>query len=156
MASTGEPHFLICVRRGLWGTEGLPLRNWFPDDMLAFIIDKKIAGLAKVTGKCFYAEDPVWSNGLFPHRIPIEFICVLDISDRLPMQGLILEAIMGAWGRQYGWGLVNKKVLPEDVGQLLVNEILSRPNALSRVGDRPLQGTDGQSSPDLKASRPSD
>ena len=144
LASMRESQFLQCVRNGLWGTEGRFLRKWTSDDMLAFIVEKEFAGLAKVSGKYFYSDQVVWSNGLYPHRIPIDFVCLLDTADRLPMQGPIRDAIMGAWGRQYGWGIVNKIELPEDVATMLVKEMSSRPNSLNVVRERLLAGTKGQ------------
>lgn len=99
--------------------------------MLAFIVDKNIAGLAEVTGGHFYSDETIWSNGLFPFRIPIEFIYVLDIKDRVPILGQVRDTIMRAWGTHYGWGILNKKVLPEDAARTIVNEIQSRPNALA-------------------------
>ena len=127
-----ERHFLRCLQHGVWGTEGTKgLNNWMKNDMLAFTINKKIAGLAKVTDKHFYSEEVVWSNGLFPYRIPIEFIYVLDMEDRLPMLGKVRDAVTGAWGTHYGWGVLTKSVLPEDAGNIIVNEILSKPNSLA-------------------------
>ena len=133
LASVSEPQLLECLQQGLWGQEGRGYRNWNQDDMLAFIVNKEIAGLSKVTGKQFYSEELIWSNGLFPHRIPIEFTYVLQGNDRLPMKGRILDAVTSAWGKHYGWGILSKKLLPEDTAEMIVNEIFAKPNSLTRV-----------------------
>lgn len=137
LASISEPQLLKCLQRGLWGVEGRGLKSWKQDDLLAFIVDRKITGLAKVTGKYFYSEELVWSNGLFPCRIPIQFTCLLKVNDRLPLRGKILDAITGAWGKRFGWGIVNKTLLPEDVAETIVSEILSKPNSLDLTRQEP-------------------
>jgi len=107
------------------------MKSWMKGDMLGFIVNKKIAGLAEVTGGHFYSEEAVWSNGIFPFRIPIKFIYVLDIENRVPISGQVRDAIMRAWGMHYGFGILNKQVLPEFAARTIVNEMQSRPNALA-------------------------
>ena len=64
-----EFQFLTCVKHQVWGSKIDRFKHWQIGDYLAIIVDKQIAGLAKVDGKPYVSKEIVWDNGLFPHRI---------------------------------------------------------------------------------------
>lgn len=111
LGSLGEKQFQVCVKSGLWGSERGSYRDWQIGDYLILSVDRKIAGVARIVGSPFLADDLVWSNGLFPSRIAIEFVTVLDTSRRVPIEGEIRDILISLWGPKYGWGILAKKVI---------------------------------------------
>ena len=132
IASIYEHEFLICLKYGIWGGRRRRFGKWKTGDLLAITVDKRIAGLAKVDGEPYYSTETVWDNGVFPGRIPVKFIWVLDINDRPHLQGSIRAALVGAWGTNYGWGILNQMVLEDRYAKVIVDEVCSRPNALEK------------------------
>jgi len=131
LATLDDLQFLRCLQHGLWGT-GQPrgIKNWLEGDMLALIVKKRITGLAQVTGKPFFSEKEVWDNGLFPNRIRIKFLHVMEVSHRLPIEGPVRDALTASWGRYYGWGILNKQLLSEKAAGEIVKQIVAEPNDL--------------------------
>ena len=127
-----ELQFLTCLQHGLWGSRSARFRDWQCGDNLAFIVGKGLVGLAEVDGEPFVSKDRVWDNGVFPHRIPVKFVYVLDRNDRIHILGRVRDALTGAWGVRYGWGILNQQLLPVEAAELIVEELKLRPNALSK------------------------
>jgi hypothetical protein len=127
-----EFQFLTCLKHEVWGSKKARFKEWKEGDYLAFIVDKAIAGLAKVSGNPFVSEAIIWDNGLYPHRIPVTFLHVMLPQNRPPILGEIRDAITSEWGLGYGWGIVNQWVLPETSSQAIISSIISRPNDLGK------------------------
>lgn len=73
-----EYQLLTCMKHRLWGSKSARFRTWHVGDLLAVIVDKSLAALAEVSGRAFESKERVWDNGLFPHRIPLKFVHVLQ------------------------------------------------------------------------------
>lgn len=127
-----ELQFLTCFEHGLWGSRSARFRDWQKGDGLVFIVGKGLAGLTYVDGEPFVSRDKVWDNGLFPNRITIKFVHILDKSDRMPILGRVRDALTDAWGVRYGWGILNQQLLPQEAGDVIVEELKAKPNALSK------------------------
>lgn len=127
-----EFQFLTCLKHQIWGSKKARFKEWKVGDYLAFIVDKAIAGLAKVTGTPFVSNEIIWDNGLYPNRIPVTFHHVMLPHNRPPILGEIRDAITSEWGLGYGWGIVNQWVLPENSSQTIINAIISCQNDLSK------------------------
>lgn len=127
-----EYQFLTCLKHALWGSKSPRFSDWYEGDKFAILVDKSIAALAEISGRPFESKDEVWDNGLFPNRIPLKFVHVLEPRDRPPILGEIRDALMQHWGTKYGWRILNQEVLESPGSDILVNAITARPNALSQ------------------------
>ncbi|MFZ5448319.1 MAG: hypothetical protein ACOZFS_06755 [Thermodesulfobacteriota bacterium] len=126
-----EFQFLTCLKHEVWGSKKARFKEWKEGDYLAFIVDKAIAGLAKVSGNPLFSDEIIWDNGLYPHRIPITFLHAMLPQNRPPILGEIRDALTSEWGLGYGWGIVNQFVLPEKSTNTIVSAITSHKNDLS-------------------------
>lgn len=126
-----EFQFLTCLRYGLWGSKSARFRDWREGDLLAIIVDKGLAALAKVAGEPFVSREKVWDNGVFAHRIRLEFSHVLRPSDRPPILGKLREVLTDMWGPSYGWGILNQQLVESPQADSIVQALTSRPNSLS-------------------------
>src|SRR4030042_2892101 len=128
-----EFQYLTCLKHSLWGSKSARFKDWQQGDYLAFIVDKSLAGLAEVVGKPFQSDKKVWDKALYPHRIPIKFIHILSVDQRIPILGQVRDALTSAWGPSYGWGILNQQLLTENTAETIIKAIRSSPNNLSAV-----------------------
>jgi hypothetical protein len=125
-----ECQFLTCLKYGLWGSKSARFKTWQEADRLAFIVDKSLAALAEVTGRAFESKEKVWDNGLFPHRIRLKFLHVLQPKDRPQILGEIRDALTKQWGPRYGWAVLNQQVLESPIADVIAKAITLKTNAL--------------------------
>jgi hypothetical protein len=128
-----EYQYLTCLKNSLWGSRSARFKDWQEGDYLAFIVDKKFAGLAEVSGKPFKSKEKVWDNDLFPFRVPIKFVHILAPNDRIAILGEVRGVLTSAWGPYYGWGILNQQVLTEPAAGKIEKMIRSCPNSLSEI-----------------------
>ena len=103
-----EYQFLTCLKYSLWGSKSARFKDWQEGDYLSFIVNKELAGFAIVSGKSFQSTDAVWDNGLFPHRIPIKFVHLLNRDQRVPILGEVRD-INISMGTKLWLGHINTK-----------------------------------------------
>lgn len=125
--------FLTCFKHGLWGSRTARFKTWREGDLLAFIVDKALAAVATVAGAPFQSRERVWDNGLFPHRIRVDFAHVLLKEDRVPVLGRVRDALTKAWGTNYGWGILNQQALPAEAAAIITAAIREQPNGVNHV-----------------------
>jgi hypothetical protein len=128
-----ELQFLTCLKHGPWGSKSARFSDWREGDYLMFIVDKAVAGIAKVDGPPFVSKTPVWSNGLYPHRIRLKFTQVIAPDNRPPILGRIRDVLTGLWGTRYGWAILNQMAVTGDPAKLLLDEVKKRPNSLKET-----------------------
>jgi hypothetical protein len=130
-----EFQFLTCLKHGLWGSRTARFKDWKPGDYLVFLAENTVAGLARVSGLPFQATEPVWDNGLFPHRIPMAFEYAAFAENRLRILGGVRETLMSGYRMGGGWGLgiVNQRILEESAASDLLRLLAEAPNELARV-----------------------
>ncbi len=128
-----EYQFLTCLKHSLWGSKSARFKDWQQGDYLAIIVDKALAGLAEVAGKPFRSKQKVWDKDVYPHRIPIKFVHVLVVEQRIPILGEVRDVLTSVWGPRYGWGILNQQVLLDTAAETIIKAIHSRPNNLSAV-----------------------
>lgn len=133
LTKVDEYQFLTCLKCSLWGSRSSRFRDWQEGDYLAFIVDKGLTALAIVAGKPFHSTEIVWDNGLFPYRIPLKFVHVLQKDQRVPILGEVRDTLTSAWGPRYGWGILNQQLLENTQALTLVKAITSRPNGLAQI-----------------------
>jgi hypothetical protein len=128
-----ECQYLICLKHSLWGSKSARFKDWQLGDYLIFIVDKALAGLAEVADKPFQSKQNIWDKDIYPHRIPMKFVHVLAVEQRIPILGEVRDALTSAWGPRYGWGILNQQVLTDTPAETIIKAIRSRPNSLSAI-----------------------
>lgn len=137
LTKVDEYQFLTCVKHGLWGSHTDRFRNWQIDDRLVIFVGKYLAGMGRVVGPRFKATEPVWDNGLFPHRIPIEFEVVLQPEHRPPILGDIRDALASAFpSGGYGLGILNQLLVPEKAAMTIVAAMQAAHNDIAAVSEQ--------------------
>jgi hypothetical protein len=123
LTKVDEFQFLTCVKNEVWGSNSARFNGWKIGDLLVFIVEKQIAGLAEVSGPPYKSDKTVWDNGLFPNRIPIKFNYLFEKGDRPNILGTIREALISVWTNMYGWGILNQVLLIEPQAEIIFEEI---------------------------------
>jgi hypothetical protein len=130
LTKVDEYQFLTCFKHKLWGSNTDRFKKWGIGDLLLFIVDKHITAIAEVSENSFKSEKPVWDNGLYPYRLPLKFLNILLPGDRIPLLGEIRDALISAWGTNYGWGILNQQILPENSANIIISNIKLQSNAI--------------------------
>jgi hypothetical protein len=120
----------------VWGSKTSRFGHWELGDYLVVLVNKAVAGLAVVSGKSFFSKQRIWDNGLFPHRIRIEFTHAFLPDNRQLILGPIRDMLMSAWGPKYGFGILNQQLLQDDAAETIINIIRTQPNNLSQIEDK--------------------
>lgn len=79
--------------------------------------------MAEVSGEYFVSDGVVWENGVFPYRIPLDFVYVLPAGKRVPTRSVIKDRLMKAWGYNWGWGIQAKYPVPPQQADEILNYI---------------------------------
>ncbi len=130
LAKVDEFQFLTCLQYGLWGSRTARFKDWKIGDNFAILVDKKIAALAEVIGEQFSSKEKVWDNGLFPYRIPLRFVHVIEPENRPAILGPIRDTIIKIWGTTYGWGILNQQLIESPNSDIIVRSIKETRNNL--------------------------
>ena len=101
---------------------------------MVFVVEKDIAGLAQVSGLPYLDDLIIWDNGLFPCRIPLRFVQILAIKDRVPIVGKISESLLTQNPKaNYGSYMASQAVLPERPTRLILEILQSQPKNLAQI-----------------------
>lgn len=130
LTKVDEYQFLTCFKHKLWGSNTNRFKKWNTGDLLLFIVDKHITAIAEVSENSYKSEKPVWDNGLYQYRLPLKFLNVLLPDSRIPLLGEIRDALISAWGTNYGWGILNQQILPENSANIIINDVNRQSNAI--------------------------
>lgn len=120
-----EYQFVLCVKHALWGSGIARFRHWQPLDLLAFLVHRKVAGLATVSGEPFTSAEPVWPNGAYEHRIPIKFSLVL-LPENRPDDTLIRQSLNKTWGHRSGVYLGAQRLLENSSAEIVLQTLEGR------------------------------
>ena len=131
IVSVREKQFLVCFKCGLWGANNVHISKWEIGDVLIFKIGKYIVGTAEVTGESYMDDAVIWDNGLFWNRLPIQFNYMLQKEDYLSIDCGIKDLLINEWGKNYGWGILNKMPLEDGTTQFILNELGKKPNSMN-------------------------
>jgi predicted ATPase len=127
LVSISSKQFFICIKYGLWGSNNSNLNNWYIGDNICFIVNKKIAGLAKVDGQLFKTNDKIWNNGTYPYRIPLKFNHILDNNNRVIIEDVLKEVSEDQWSNDV---FKFKLLLPGNTAEKIIALINSKRNRL--------------------------
>jgi len=130
LSSLDELQLLTCFKHGLWGAKTDRFGDWQDGDFLVLLVKKRLAALAQVAGKPYASNEKVWDNSLYPHRIPIKFLIVVDPDSRPLVLGDIRDGLTAAWGPIYGWGILNQQLLEGEVASKIVSALKTAPNSI--------------------------
>jgi hypothetical protein len=133
LTKVDEYQLLTCVQHNLWGSKSARFSQWKPGDLLAVIVEHKLAALGTVEGKPFESRSTVWDNGAFPHRIKVSFSHFVEPEQRTPVLGQVRDVLTGQWGPNYGWGILNQRLLEGADAKFLAEAITAQPNSISQT-----------------------
>jgi hypothetical protein len=127
-----ERQFLTCVKYLLWGSGRTHINKWNIGDFLVLIVDKRLAGLAEVSGKPFTSDKKIWDKAVFPHRVRIKFLHVPRKEER-PSIEKVKDPLMASLGKRYYWGIILQKIVTGDNAEKIVRAIKETPNDLKNT-----------------------
>ena len=129
LTTVDELQMLTCVGRSLWGSKSARFKEWRPGDCLVIVVDKAFAALGRVVGPSFQSNEPVWDNGIFPNRIPVEFGDVILPEHRPPILGHVRDALASSFpAGGYGLAMLNQLLLPPEAAAAVLETFQSAPN----------------------------
>lgn len=124
LVKISELDFLICLQNSLFGRKTGFVKDWKIEDYIVFVVDNMIAGVAKISGKCFQSTSPLWINEEFPYRVPITFTHVYSKGER-PSFLVHKEELEGVYGKSWGNVFVLRKTLPDHIQRSIWRNIES-------------------------------
>lgn len=124
LVKISELDFLICLQNSLFGRKTGFVKEWEVGDYIVFVSDNMIAGVAKISGKCFQSTSPLWVNEDYPYRVPITFTHVYAKDER-PSFLVHKEELEGVYGRSWGNVFVLRKTLPDHIQRSIWRNIES-------------------------------
>jgi len=124
LTKVDEYQLLTCIKHSLWGSKSARFSQWKPGDLLAVIVEHKLAALGTVEGKPFVSRSPVWDNGVFPHRIKVNFTHFIEPEKRTPVLGQVRDVLTGQWGPNYGWGIQGQRMIEGADAEFLAEAII--------------------------------
>lgn len=133
LTKVDEYQLLTCIKHSLWGSKSARFSQWKPGDLLAVIVEHKLAALGTVEGKPFVSRSPVWDNGVFPHRIKVNFTHFIEPEKRTPVLGQVRDVLTGQWGPNYGWGIQGQRMIEDVDAEFLAEAIIDRPNSVAQT-----------------------
>ena len=101
--------------------------------MLLLLVENGIAGLAEVRGPPFHSTQPVWDNGIFPHRIPLLFTHATLPELRIPALGDVRDVLKTGFKAEWGLGILNQWLMEPAAAEKLVKLLRESPNHLSEM-----------------------
>lgn len=129
-----EYQFVLCVKHALWGSGIARFRHWREGDLLAFLVHRKVGGLATVCGDTFISGEPVWPNGTYQHRIPINFSVVLLPQNR-PDDAPIRKSLHNTWGHRSGVYLGAQRLLENSSAETVLQTLKGRGDSLVTINE---------------------
>ena len=156
-AVTTEKHFRACLGHGVLGLPEDSLHNSHQGDLVAFMVDGAVAGLAALDGRPVPVKLPCWGPGQFPYRMGISIIEAFEPGERLPVDSDMHAQLVAMWGPQVGWGLVNQALVDGPAAKRITDAIRRHGQALSDLTGRiaRLSADDGPAPAERLAKAPS-
>jgi len=133
LTKVDEYQLLTCIQNNLWGSKSARFSQWKPGDLLAVIVERKLAALGTVEGKPFVSRSTVWDNGVFPHRIKVKFSHFIEPEKRTPVLGQVRDVLTGQWGPNYGWGIQGQRLIEGADAKFLAEAITDQPNSVTQA-----------------------
>lgn len=126
LASVDYLTFLQCYKYNLWGANSTFISKWKVGDQLVFKVDKKLVAVAEITGEAYMDNVVIWSNGLFWNRVPLKFTKVLRPMEGIDFEEYLKPHFLELWGKKYGWVILNKHPLPDEITDIIMNAFKSK------------------------------
>lgn len=129
IASVDLLTFLLCYKYNLWGANNIYISKWNIGDQLIFKIEDKLIAISEITGEAYMDDKIIWDNGLFWNRIPLKFLKVLEPSESISFSATLKPLFLKKWGKKYGWVILNKYPLPENINSIIKETFDEKHNA---------------------------
>ena len=123
IASVNEEQFQKCLEKKVWGSNNNSIDKWEIGDLLIFSVNREIGAVAEIVGESYLDDSVIWDNGIFWNRIEIDFKYVLEPKNRIPIVNEIREFLYKDWGKNYGWGILNKVPLEEETAKIIISMV---------------------------------
>jgi hypothetical protein len=133
LTKVDEYQLLTCIQHSLWGSKSARFNQWKPGDLLAVIVDHKLAALGTIEGEPFVSRSNVWDNGVFPHRIKVNFTHFIEPEKRTPVLGQVRDVLTGQWGPNYGLGIQGQRMIEGASAKFLAEAITDQPNNVAQT-----------------------
>lgn len=133
LVSVDEVRWLTCLQQGMWGSSTARFKGWQVGDQLVFVVHKALAAVAEIMGEPFVSDEPVWDDGVFPHRVSLHFTYAILPDVRPTISGDLWDALVASWGSRYGWALASHAPLSDEAAETVLDAIAMRPNSLDAI-----------------------
>ncbi len=130
LSSIDEFQLLTCFKHGLWGAKTDRFGDRQEGDFLLLLVKKRLAALTQVSGKTYKSSEKIWDNGLYPYRISIRFLIILETDNRPLVLGDIRDGLTAMWGPTYGWGILNQQLMEGNLAEKLISAMKAVPNSI--------------------------
>ena len=107
-----EYNMLVSLKHKTWGSKTNRFRIWEEGDLIVLRVKQQVACVLKITGPSYKSEVPLWSNGVFQWRIPVELHTYFAPDQREGISYFAEESLLDSFGSKYGLALQNYKPLP--------------------------------------------
>ena len=128
-----EFQFLTCLKDGTLVSSSEFLEDCQVGEFIVFVVDKTIAGLAKVSGEFYSPINHVGENNLSSFCIPLKFTHAFHNKNRLKFQEKFPASLISAWGSNYERENHVQKPIHEDFAKAIINTISINKNDLSGI-----------------------
>lgn len=125
LCAVNETNLKLLIKNQVWGVRQNRLNNWNIGDVVVFLVDKKVASIAEISGKCFISDTKIWEGGLYPYRIPIRVTKKILNTHRNPLSDNVIGTLMEVWGYYYGWGILRQSPIEGKTAKLILDFIMN-------------------------------
>lgn len=131
IASVDKSTFFTCIKHNLWGANNGSVDKWNIGDTLIFKVNNSLKAVARIVDKPYVDDTPIWENGLFWNRVPLEFDNILNDENSITFSGEIRDMFLREWGINYGWVILNKYPLKDDIAGSILKQFETKENNIS-------------------------
>lgn len=100
---SSEENLRLCFSRGLWGSRTSRIQSWRPGDLLAIYTGRRLAALGVVAGAAFRADEAIWPDHAYPHRVRMNYHMIIPERLRPSMEGPVKQALWEDLGKHWAF-----------------------------------------------------
>jgi hypothetical protein len=127
-------NYEMCIKQKLYGHTRNLLKRWEIGDRVFYYVDKKIAGIATVSGAPYFDDQKqVWPDALYPFRVEVTPDTVLPVADRIPVKGAVKETLVEHLGKYWILAIRDVHAVPPALAAYLQAMIERQPLKLQDV-----------------------
>jgi hypothetical protein len=99
----------VALQHSTWANKRNLMKTWEKGDCLLFVTGSDVIATATVSGETFTSDEMLWSDDLYPNRIPIK---ILNKKLKLPEKYYdtnLKPILREEWGPNYGWQILTQQ-----------------------------------------------